>query len=84
MAVVGQVTHVALQGYVQMCVRSTLCSGDRHTTGIPKTARDKLGVLLCSNTAGKKVLRSVNLYVRTMVSRFCDKHVDEGATRCCI
>ena len=25
----------ALQGYVQMCMRSTLCSGDRHTTGIP-------------------------------------------------
>ena len=25
----------ALQGYVQLCMRSTLCSGDRHTTGIP-------------------------------------------------
>ena len=25
----------ALQSYVQMCMRSTLCSGDRHTTGIP-------------------------------------------------
>ena len=25
----------ALKGYVQMCMRSTLCSGDRHTTGIP-------------------------------------------------
>ena len=25
----------ALQGYVQMCMRSTLCSGDRHTTRIP-------------------------------------------------
>ena len=24
----------ALQGYVQMCMRSTLCSGDRHATGI--------------------------------------------------
>ena len=42
----------ALQGYVQMCMRSTLCSGDRHTTGIPtKKAGDKLGILLCSNTA---------------------------------
>ena len=42
----------ALQGYVQMCMRSTLCSGDRHTTGIStKKARDKLGILLCSNTA---------------------------------
>ena len=42
----------ALQGYVQMRMRSTLCSGDRHTTGIPtKKARDKLGILLCSNTA---------------------------------
>ena len=31
----------ALQGYVQMCMRSTLCSGDRHTTGIPtKSAED--------------------------------------------
>ena len=42
----------ALQGYVQMCMRSTLCSGDRHTTGIAtKKARDKLGIILCSNTA---------------------------------
>ena len=31
----------ALQGSVQMCMRSTLCSGDRHTTGIPtKRAED--------------------------------------------
>ena len=37
----------ALQGYVQMCMSSTLRSGDRHTTGIPtKKARDKLGILL--------------------------------------
>ena len=32
----------ALQGYVHMCMRSTLCSGDRHTTGIPtKSAENK-------------------------------------------
>ena len=32
----------ALQGYVQMCMRSTLCSGDRRTTGIPtKIAENK-------------------------------------------
>ena len=31
----------ALQGYVQMRMRSTLCSGDRHTTGIPtRSAED--------------------------------------------
>ena len=31
----------ALQGYVQMCMRSTPCSGDRHTTRIPtKSAED--------------------------------------------
>ena len=41
----------SLQGYVQMC-------GDRHTTGIPtKKARDKLGILLCSNTAHVTVAR---------------------------
>ena len=44
----------ALQGYVQMCMRSTLCSGDRHTTGIPTKSWEqakKLGILLYSNRA---------------------------------
>ena len=48
----------ALQSYVQMCMRSTLCSGDRHTTSIPtKKARDKLGIVLCSNRAHVTVAR---------------------------
>ena len=45
----------ALQGYVQMCMRSTLCSGDRHTTGIPTKSAEKqtnkLRILLYSNRA---------------------------------
>ena len=51
MAVVGQATHVRCKVYVQMCIRSTLCSGDKHTTRIPtRKAGDKLGILLCSST----------------------------------
>ena len=31
----------AMQGYVQMCMRSTPCSGDRHTTGIPTNSAEE-------------------------------------------
>ena len=31
----------ALQGYVQMCMRSTLSSGDRHATGIPTKSAEE-------------------------------------------
>ena len=38
----------ALQGYAQMCMRSTPCSGDRHTTGIPTKSAEDTNLGSCS------------------------------------
>ena len=51
----------ALQGYAQMCMRSTLCSGDRHTNKDTdkelRTSKKTLGILLYSNRAHLTVAR---------------------------
>ena len=74
MAVVGQVT-CALQGYVQMCMRATLCSGDRHTTKIPtKSAEKQTWDPTLSNTTHVTVPRQACNH--TMPRRLGDLAVD--------